>query len=399
MASVILCSELGRSSGHLAKLADYAVELEAQGYSVKLVCHDLQGAHQIPEFFDIAIFQAPVFRDVKNKSGLGETNYLNYSSILRSNGYAEPQTLAPLLRGWLHLQATLDADMVIADHAPTAILAAKLLKIPSILTGSGYSVPPLTSPMQTICPWKEPREADLLYEDQEVVQVVNDTIIELGFSEIRLKHAKDMFSDAAQWIFSIPEMDHYGPRDQPYVVRWTNTTPRSNPVWPRAHGDKLFVYLHADSFYLRPLLEQLQLSQQPALVVVPGVSSGLIERYHDTNITLQRELVNLKLTADQCNLFINNGEHDIVYELLSYGIPSTLLPSEPQQVMLAYQLAQKGYSFVGPATVDELDLPALLQRTRDQDQVWLNCSHLSLKYENHESLHRLHDLVKAELLA
>ncbi len=399
MASVILCSELGKGSGHLAKLADYAVELEAQGYSVKLVTHDLHAAHQVSEFVDVAVFQAPIFRDMKAEFGMPDPNYLSFASILRKNGYRDVHTLAPLLRGWLHLQATLNADIVVADHAPTAILAAKLLKIPSIMTGSGFCVPPLVSPMQSIVPWKDTSASEVALEDDTLLHVINDTVSELGFSDLRFAQVKDVFSDSAQWIFSIPEMDHYGARDQPYVVRWTNSSPRRVPEWPRARGDKILLFMHANSIYLNSVLEQLQLLQQPVLAIVPEISNGLMERYHGTTITLQRESVNLKLATDECNIFINNADHDLTYELLTYGVPSIFLPNEPDQVMLAYQLVQQGLSFVGPATPDQLDIAELIQRSRDQDQVWMNCSHLQMKYENHESLHRLHDLVKAELLA
>jgi UDP:flavonoid glycosyltransferase YjiC (YdhE family) len=109
--------------------------------------------------------------------------------------------------------------------------------------------------------------------------------------------------------------------------------------------------------------------------------------------------VNLKQAADECTIFIHNGNHDMAYELLSYGVPSIILPSKPDQVMLAYQLAEQGLAFVGPEFSELLDISALIQVAKNEDQVWLNCSNLQMKYENHQSLHRLHDLVKAELLA
>lgn len=399
MPSVVLCSELGRGFGHLAKLADYAVELEAQGYSVKLVTHDLHAAHQIPEFFDMAIFQSPTFWDRHVEYGLTDSNQLNYASLLRMNGFRDVATLAPVLRGWLHILATLNADLVIADSAPSAVFAAKLLNIPRIMTGSGYAVPPLTEPLRTICPWEEPAEDRLRREDELLVHVLNDTVSELGFSDVRFSRGKDLFDEAAQWIFSIPEMDHYGPRDQPYVVRWTNSAPRLSPEWPRVRGDRILVHMEADSYYLSRVLEALQLLNQPVIAIVPGVSNGLMELYHNTNIRLQREPVDLKQAVNDCNIFINDASHDLVYELLTYGVPSILLPNKPEQVMLAYRLVMQGFAFVGPQSVDELEIETLIARSRNQDQVWLNCSHLQIKYENHKSLHRLHDLIKTELLA
>lgn len=399
MASVILCSELGRGAGHLARLADYAVELEAQGYSVKLVTHDIHAAHRISEFVDVALFPAPVYVEQNFDLGQPTPNHISFASILRHNGYQDVHTLAPLLRGWLHLQATLNADLVVADHAPTALLAAKLLQVPRIMTGNGFCVPPLSIPLSSICPWKDISEAKLALEDEGLVHVINDTIDELGFSGIHFKHAHELFADAAQWIFSVPEMDHFGSREQPYVVRWYNASPRLVPEWPKAKGDKILLHMSADSPYLNMTLEQLQLLQQPVLAVIPGVSDGLIERYRGTSMTLQREAVDLKQAADGCNVFINTGNHDVVYELLSYGIPSIILPTEPDEIMLAYQLMQQGLAFVGQETAELLETEALIAMSKEQDQVWMNCSNLQMKYENHESLHRLHDLVKAELLA
>jgi len=403
MASVILCSELGRGTGHLTKLADYAVELEAQGYSVRLVTHDMHAAHLVPEFVDIAMFQAPRASEALAESlsvaNLVSTNPMNFASVLKHNGYQSVSTLAPLVRGWLHLHATLKADVVVADHAPTAILAAKLLNIPSIMTGNGFCVPPLLNPLASICPWKDIPDSSLKLEDELLTHTINDTIRELGFSGVQLECAREAFSHAAQWIFSVPEMDHYGAREQPYVMRWYNSSPRLMPQWPYSKGEKIFLSMSVDSPYLNMVLEQLHLLQQPVLATVSGASDGLIERYKDSTIKLQRETVDLKQVVDECNIVINTGEHDVVFELLSYGVPSIILPSEPDQLMVAFQLMQQGLAFVGQESAEHLDISSMISMLKEQDQVWMNCSSLQMKYESHDSLYRLHDLIKAELVA
>jgi len=394
MASVILCSELGRGSRHLANLADYAVELEAQGFAVRLITHDLSAAFEIPEFFDLAFFQGPVYRDFTHEEDKQRTKLLSYSSVLRANGYESVFTLAPLLRGWLHLLATLKADIVVAEHAPTAVLAAKLLKIPCIMTGTGFSVPPLLAPMKSIAPWVKVDDNDLLMEDRLLVQTVNDAIKELGFGDVEVESAKDIISHAAQWIVSIPELDHYTGRRQPYVVKWTDSKKRAEPRWPAGSGDRIFVYLDAKSPYLKPLL-----SHAPTLAVVPGISNGLIELYHGTHIKLQREFIDLRHAVDKCKVFITDGDHDITYDLLSLGAPSIFLPSEAENRLLAHRVVANGLGFMGQSTVMALNLVDLLQANSQQHQVWHNAAHISIKYENHQSLERLHDLIKAELVA
>lgn len=399
MASVILCSELGRGSRHLAKLADYAVELEAQNYSVRLVTHDLAAAYEYSEFYDSAFFQAPVFTPPPEDDRKKKPPLLNYSSVLRASGYENVATLAPLLRGWLHILATLKADIVVAEHAPTAVLAAKLLQIPCIMTGNGFSVPPLLTPLKSIVPWRTTEQSELVLEDRMLVKTINDTTTELGFSEVMIENAKDMFSHAAQWIVSVPEMDHYGGRRQPYIVKWTDSTSRAEPKWPKGTGDRIFVYLDASSPYLKPLLSQLNMHNSPTLAIVPGVSNGLIELYHGTHIRLQRDMVDMRQAVDNCKVFINDGDHDITYDLLSLGAPSIFLPTEPANRLLAHRVVANGLGFMGQSTVMALNLEDLLKANSQQHQVWHNAAHISLKYENHQSLERLHDLIKAELVA
>ncbi|NND00716.1 MAG: hypothetical protein HKN85_11090 [Gammaproteobacteria bacterium] len=398
MASVILCSELGESSSHLVMLADYAVELKAQGYKVHVVGQDLAVAHQIPEFSDIPLFQTPAIGSAKQQGDGPPFDNLNYSSVLRNNGYHDVATLAPLLRGWMNLVSALQADLIVAHHAPTALLTARLLKIPCIMTGAGYAVPPLTTPMSCITPWREVTDEELLLEDQMLLQVVNDTYAELNFPRVRMHTAKELISHAAQWIVSIPEMDHYGARNQPYVARRYDSSRRLAADWPMGPGDRILVHLNADSPYLSPLLEQLTANNAPTLVIVPGASNGLVEMYKGTNIKVQRESVSIRQAVDQCKVFINEANHDLVYELLSYGVPSIFLPSEPENKLLAYRLVKLRVGFTGPASPAELDLERMIRANNEQDQVWHNAAGVSIKYEDREKLLRLHSVIKAELV-
>lgn len=403
MANVVLCSELGRDSRFLAKLADCVVELQAQGHSVRLVCSDVTAAHMLPEFKKVSIFQSPkpdlsIAGESKSKARMK-----NYSSLLMSKGYHDAAALTPILRAWLHLLATLDADMVITDHAPTALLAGKLLMIPCVMMGTGYTVPPRENPLPSFTPWKSGQaegdtpDPELLAEDKQLLAVVNQSIKDLNFDKVELKEAQDIYSHAAQWVMTLSEIDHYGRRDVSYTVRWSDSGLAAAPIWPNVPGNKIFVYLEAESPHLPVLLKQLKERGEPVLAVIKGAGQELIDKYRAENINVQAEPVNIRQVVEHCRVLINNSGHNIVYELLMMGVPSVLLPSTIENVLLAYRVAKRKLGFAGPAKPDLMDIDALIKKVGDSDQIWANASRMSMKYQNHESLERLHDLILAKL--
>lgn len=404
MANVVLCSEMGRGSRYMAKLADFAVELQAQGHGVRLICPDLHTAHAMPEFSKVSIFPAPrADIDPFLRSKQSDERPKNYSSVLLMNGYRNARTLVPLLRSWLHFFATLDADLVVGDHSPTALLAAKLLAIPSIMIGSGYTVPPQEHPLPSVAPWRISMEGeamvqgDLFFEDEKILHTLNETMKLLNFDRVEFTEVHQIYSHAAQWVVSLPEMDHYGRRELSYVVRWMNRDEANVPEWPYGPGDKIFVYMDAAAPHLPILLQQLKEIGDPVLAVVPKATDAFIEQYQATTIKIQREHVNIRRVSEQCKVIINHSGHNLVYELLMMGVPSVFLPNNPENTLLAYRLAKKKVGFAGPAKPRKLNTAKLLETVKKHDQVWHNASRLALRYQNHGSLERLHDLLAAKL--
>jgi hypothetical protein len=139
MANIALCWELGTGAGHLKPLADYARCLKSLGRTntnVSLITRSLDLVSSIAEFNDLKTLQAP-FAHTQDMS----INPVNYSGLMALCGYESARQLLPLLKKWIAIFQEGRYDVVIADHSPTALLAARVLDIPVIMTGSGFSVP------------------------------------------------------------------------------------------------------------------------------------------------------------------------------------------------------------------------------------------------------------------
>jgi len=140
-------------------------------------------------------------------------------------GYQSKESLSPVLRAWLHLLATLDVDHVVADFAPTALFASRLLPVSSVMIGNGFTVSPKLHSLPGFRPWRNvpektaKDEAKIFVNDQILIRSINQSFAELGFAGFDISSSYEVYAHADQWLMTVPEMDHYGRRDLPYVVR------------------------------------------------------------------------------------------------------------------------------------------------------------------------------------
>ena len=88
------------------------------------------------------------------------------------------------MHAWITLLALVKPDTVIADHAPTALLAAHIAGIPCVAFGSGFEIPPQVIPMPTIRPWESIDIAKLEQSEKLVLGQVNAVSLALGGSDL-----------------------------------------------------------------------------------------------------------------------------------------------------------------------------------------------------------------------
>ena len=120
-ARIALAWELGLSIGHATALARLGVRLRERGHDVGLFLRDLDALRFLPESRALEIFQAPR----ASSEGLWGGPPLSYAEILKGCGYAYAEGLGSMLDGWRGHFAAWKPDLVVADFAPTALLAAQ----------------------------------------------------------------------------------------------------------------------------------------------------------------------------------------------------------------------------------------------------------------------------------
>lgn len=138
MKTALLAWEMGGADS-AARLGMVAARLAARGWRIAFVLRDLAAADILPTI-DAPRFQAPVWTRPMPRA---ERPFgpAGYGDTLAIYGYADPECLAAVLAGWDALFALLRPDIVVADAAPTACLAA-LGAMPVVPIGDGFGLPP-----------------------------------------------------------------------------------------------------------------------------------------------------------------------------------------------------------------------------------------------------------------
>ena len=118
--TVLLGWELGGGLGHVKPLLLLARALEGEGFAPVLAVNNLTEPGSLLRDAPYPVLQAPLFPRELAAPGFRAGSY---ADILALKGFAEPEGLSAMVRGWQGLLDMVRPALVIADHAPTLSLA------------------------------------------------------------------------------------------------------------------------------------------------------------------------------------------------------------------------------------------------------------------------------------
>jgi len=337
VSRIVFAWELGGGLGHLGPFRPIAERLAARGHEVTIAARDVERVHAVFGSRPLAVVQAPIC--VKTYGGLEEPP-LNYAEILMRYGYLDAPLLAGMLRAWRGLLDLARADLVIADHAPSALLAARGRGTPRALFGNPFAVPPPVSPTPNMRSWLDVPRERLANSDRAVLDVANRS---LGGDAPPLSALHEIFDGAPRLYMGLPELDPYGPRDAAdYLGLYTGVAGSRTAAWPAGDGPRVFVYLHADYAHLEPALAALAASGARCFIYLLGGTPALWQKHAGARLEFSAEPVDLGAAVDGCDLCVIHGGTGASISALRAGKPLLLLPAQLEQFLLASALEKLG---------------------------------------------------------
>lgn len=271
--------------------------------------------------------------------------------------------------------------MVLADHAPTAILAARTLSLPVVLFGSGFFAPPRQRPLPNMRPWQTPPPGRLEALEHEVRAAVNAVL--RRFSRPPLAAVEQLFDVAEETLLGFPELDHYAGRGP--ARYWGNLSDAGvgeAPAWPQAQGKRIFAYLRTGTRHHEAALAALHALGQPGVVYFPDAPAGLLARYAAPHLVFSASPLDLTQTAREADAAISYAGLSTATSFLLAGKPLLLLPGHLEQFLLARRVEEMGAGLLLNPEQAPVDLEQKLRRVLFDADFALNARAFARKYEN-----------------
>lgn len=348
MSRILLCWEIGTDYQHLLSLQSIARFYQSKGHEIWVAGRDVTKLRRLFSDVKINVIQAP-HADSAAELGVEKQAPRSYADFLRRCGFHHSDALSGLMSAWRSVFSFIKPDLLLCDHAPVALLAARGLmrggqygqgrnkSVAKIAVGMPFSVPDDNRPAGVFFAGDLAKSDIVRYED-DLVKVINKVCIE--FSIPCINNLADLLSDFDQCVFqTYSELDHYGYRshEQRDKTKYVGTVVpefTEPAIFPHFRGPK--IYCHVKGTVETPvLLKTLQAIECSAIVLADGIPSTIINAHKSRHILYVDKPVNMQDVLSQSTFAILNGGINSVSLFMKAGIPVALFPLHIEQFLMA----------------------------------------------------------------
>jgi UDP:flavonoid glycosyltransferase YjiC (YdhE family) len=380
MAKIALVWEFGGGLGHIMYSLPLARNLQERGHEVVFIMKHVINADKILSPHGFKVIQAPLWQLVLNRL----TTTHNFAEVLFNRGYLVPGALLSITKAWRTLYDLIRPDLVIADYAPSAIIAARGTNIKTALYGTGFFFPPRQSPMPTIVPWKDTNEELFHYSEKKVLEIINDTLQQLNAPV--LQRFADLFEVNENFLTTFKELDHYQVREP--VKYWgpvISLPEGESPLWPGRKGTKkIFCYLKPNYPHIEWVLQILQQLDDAVIVFMRGIQKELMQKFQSENMTFVTDPLNMLEVCRECDLVVCHAGHGTIAVTLLHGKPLVLLPEHNhlEQILMAYNLREQKFCDTITTGQKKLSYKLVIERVLSDNHYGQKAKGFAEKYKD-----------------
>jgi hypothetical protein len=331
MKTVLLVWELGGGLGHVMALRRLARRLRSLNLRIVAAVKNLEAGRPLSSE-GIEIIQAPVWPSASMPPRqIAATSSASMGDILATAGLRDRTGLRQLLHGWDDISLRLQPDLVVCHLAPAAALAGRG-KIPLVMVGDGFTLPPdQTQRFPRLHAMTEP-------EDEAVtLDILNGVLHSLG--KRTLDRLPQMFSGDARLVLTFALLDPYpAHRSEPLLGPLFDQT----PVAAIPQKQAIFAYLSPGYPVHRDIAGAL-LAHAPSLqIYAPDLPEQHAKDLERAGAVVHRNLATPADALRSAALVIHFGGSGLAAEALAAGVPQLVLSMQVEQWLNGSALQNAG---------------------------------------------------------
>lgn len=325
---------------------------------------------------------------------------MTYADIVLRFGYAEPRALFGLVGGWREAMRLTGARLVLADHAPTALLSARSMGLPVMLFSNGFTAPPRRSPLPNMRPWAPLPERTLKQLDATALVAINQVLTRYHCAP--MARLADLFDVAEEALVTFPELDHYADRGP---ARYWGSLPSAGTghrvAWPPGRTPRLFAYLRPESPHLEAVLAALLDLGQSTVVYFPNMPRAMASRFVAAHLHFLDRPADIEQMTREADAAITYASLATTTAFLLAGKPLLMLPGHLEQFLVARRVEEMGAGRMVNPEQPAGDLRGVIADLINRPSWCANARAFAAKYAAFDQRAVIGNLVRriAELLA
>ncbi len=332
--TALLVWEYGKGLGHIAKLRFIADRLKRHGYRTVLVnptgvphhmCHGFDTVAECPQPYQL------IDRDQHTKSSI-----VSFNSSVEGFGFSEANYVFTRLTLWKRIFAEWRPDLLVADYAPCALLAAKG-DIPTLAIGNGYTLPP--DHLETYPVFDAYARHSDKVDPLPMLNAVN-AALQLA-NRPRIDYLPQIFAADISACMTFPFTDPYA------AIRLKSAlgpeASRPIPLAEQKAEPAIFCYLtHCSPRVHRLALLGLIRSGIPARVYSLQADSGDRASIQGTRVEILEKPMPLDEILGYASLVVHLGGHQLCMEMIMAGMPQLVLTTDVEKILHARLMSKYG---------------------------------------------------------
>ncbi|MCU0827085.1 MAG: hypothetical protein MUE52_06695 [Tabrizicola sp.] len=339
----LLANEAGGGRGHVTTLATVARALGRKVTLVSALARDAY-AKEVSDLCESSFKPPLLSRTREDEVRLGFRGCATWADGLATLGLADETRIRRGLRFWRNLIVDQDISLLVADHAPLALWAARGLRdegwdMRVVNIGIGYTVPP--SDLLHFPPFL-PDVLRTLHDEAATLAVLNRVGAEFDLAP--LPRLSALYAVDLSLVTSFAFLDPY--------VRTRDPAVRIPPLVPASRvkagaGRGIFVYFSTTELADPALVDALACLSVPRRGYLPSAPSDVHNRLLASGMELLDQPASAHDIADYARLIVHAAPHGTISLAALAGLPQVGIPQHQEQLYNARTAAARGILRIG----------------------------------------------------
>jgi rhamnosyltransferase subunit B len=349
----ILCGwEFGAGLGHITRLKPIVTALRDTGAEIVVVLQDLDRAAAfldpetgtaLPGF---SVITGPRWNMPTNPEARKIPTH-SFADVLNIIHYGNAAALGVRIEAWAGLLQAIKPDLVVGDFCPTLRLASRG-RVPMMMVGNGYTIPPPGRPLPPIRPWQTELEPFSIDHERMLLETINGVLARRGDSPTEF--LADILNGDETSVFSVPLVDPYAAYRSEMQLSPFNLPTGMTPLPIEQRRKKgVFFYMPRSHPDLSRAIHAVKAASVDCEAYISDLRPDVAAKLAAPGFTVHGQPQPFERVIPESRLIIHHGGLSTTIAAVLAGTPQLIFPWNLEHLVTARQIERLGASVTAAA--------------------------------------------------